>query len=628
VKLRLALVLLLFPLAGIAQVTPGVDDAPGTLSNKTISCASNTLTGLLSQCQVFDTRTYGAKCDGSTDDSAAWQSAINAAAAITTVTNVPLSAIILGCQGQSVVKTTLNLTGFSGFSSPFALGLIFDMTGTSIICETNGTPCIDAISSRYLTFRHLNLATTTATRLPNWGLLIGRSSTNSADNIYLERPSIQGNFTAGAMLNVASESMTMIDPWIQDNYTSGTPFAYVEDGYNHFNVCSLTLAASCTIATDTPVSFQQSTVLGGWIGVSTAGAALWLGNTSQHRFLGTYLLSSTSSGSNVYLYTEGSGTNRNLELDVHSENSAVANTFLLTGGASAPYMVNFKYMDNYSEATTSLFKLDTGVTSAAMYDSTIKIDYFSGGNSVAVFAAPSAWTFNGEVYVPNSGNWTTPATWQGCVNIVGAISCNYGAISLAGTALGTFATQNYATPPAIGGTTPAAVSGTTLTATAAVVAPVSSGSTDSYQVAGGTGTGIYFPNTTSVDICANANCGLGVTSSGQARMIGTGLVMVGTKFTVGGTCSTPASVLGGANAGTIQLASSGTTSSCTLIITIAGATGSTAPNGWSCWADDQTKGATGMEYVAQTASSATTATLTLSSLTSASDVISYGCLGY
>lgn len=108
-----------------------------------------------------------------------------------------------------------------------------------------------------------------------------------------------------------------------------------------------------------------------------------------------------------------------------------------------------------------------------------------------------------------------------------------------------------------------------------------------------------------------------INSAGLTTVIG-GFVSGGTKFTTTG-CSVSATT-GGANAGTYT---SGTTGACAVVITINGATGATAPNGWACYASDRT---TPADLITQTASTATTATL--SGVTVSGDVISFGCIGY
>lgn len=97
-----------------------------------------------------------------------------------------------------------------------------------------------------------------------------------------------------------------------------------------------------------------------------------------------------------------------------------------------------------------------------------------------------------------------------------------------------------------------------------------------------------------------------------------GLVDSGTKFTTSG-CSVSATA-GGRATGTYT---SGTSGTCTVVVTMRGASGMTAPTGWDCHATDRT---TVADSISQTASSATTATL--SGTTVSGDVIGFTCRGY
>jgi hypothetical protein len=96
-----------------------------------------------------------------------------------------------------------------------------------------------------------------------------------------------------------------------------------------------------------------------------------------------------------------------------------------------------------------------------------------------------------------------------------------------------------------------------------------------------------------------------------------GYQTAGTKFTATG-CSNSTTV-GGASSGKFT---SGTTGTCTVVITLNGATGATANNGWSCFVNNQTTA----NLMRQTASSTTTATI--SGTTVSGDVISFGCIAY
>ncbi len=95
------------------------------------------------------------------------------------------------------------------------------------------------------------------------------------------------------------------------------------------------------------------------------------------------------------------------------------------------------------------------------------------------------------------------------------------------------------------------------------------------------------------------------------------IISGGTTFTVSGCSAT--SPVGGAAAGSFV---SGTTGVCTATVTINGATGATAPNGWSCWSSDETTG----NLFRQTSSTTTTATFSGTTVTS--DAITFGCMGY
>ena len=97
------------------------------------------------------------------------------------------------------------------------------------------------------------------------------------------------------------------------------------------------------------------------------------------------------------------------------------------------------------------------------------------------------------------------------------------------------------------------------------------------------------------------------------------VVSTGTKFTASG-CSNGTTV-GGATAGKFTLGAN----SCSVVVTMNGATGVTSPNGWSCTANDETAPTV---RISETASSTATATLTIPAGAGTSDVIDFSCTGY
>jgi hypothetical protein len=97
-----------------------------------------------------------------------------------------------------------------------------------------------------------------------------------------------------------------------------------------------------------------------------------------------------------------------------------------------------------------------------------------------------------------------------------------------------------------------------------------------------------------------------------------GFISNQTKFTTSG-CSV-SSTTGGATAGKYT---SGTTGTCTVTVTMNGATGLAAPNGWSCWANDETTTAD-----KQQTTSSTTTTAVIAGTTVSGDIIDFGCIGF
>ena len=102
----------------------------------------------------------------------------------------------------------------------------------------------------------------------------------------------------------------------------------------------------------------------------------------------------------------------------------------------------------------------------------------------------------------------------------------------------------------------------------------------------------------------------------------TGVQSIGTKFTATG-CTSITSTVGGATAGKFTIGAN----TCTVVITMNGATGQTASNGWSCYANDETTAAgnTGLYF---SANNSTTATLTVPATAASSDVIDFACMAF
>lgn len=117
-----------------------------------------------------------------------------------------------------------------------------------------------------------------------------------------------------------------------------------------------------------------------------------------------------------------------------------------------------------------------------------------------------------------------------------------------------------------------------------------------------------------------ANC-TNTVAAGNALLVSAGLESGGTKFTTSG-CSV-SSTTGGASAGKMTLGAN----TCSVVITMNGATGLTATNGWSCHANDETTAA-GNTTLYWSANNATTATLSVPATAGTTDVLDFDCRAF
>lgn len=121
-------------------------------------------------------------------------------------------------------------------------------------------------------------------------------------------------------------------------------------------------------------------------------------------------------------------------------------------------------------------------------------------------------------------------------------------------------------------------------------------------------------------LVGNTGSGIAAISVSAFRLA---LLQANTKFTLTPTGCTPSSTTGGATAGLITLASGPCTS---IVITMNGATGLTAANGWTCDVGDRTSSTIPAWH--ETSSATTTATIPIPAAAGATDVLSFSCTGF
>jgi len=410
---------LLFSYALYAQVTPVIPS--GTVMGNTSGAAAApkpVITG--TALAVFDISTYGAKCDGVTDDAAAFNSAFTAIRAVTALSGsgaqyLGQAAHLVTPARVCLIKSTINATVLYG------AGFTWDGEGTLILCQTNGTPCVDATGVENVTIRNLNIYGS-ATLTPNIGLAIGRytsTSGNLAGNNVFDAPKVIGYFTSTPFFDNQAETTHINSGWFL-TMSNNNWAAAVFDGENHFNF--QTIAAGGPYPQNTAQGFAESTCTDCvFMTFGTASPAVWIGGAWRLRLANSYVgvWGGTGGNDGVILYTPGSISNLLLDADLHFELNPSLNSAFRFAGAAAITQFGLHVRDHSPQvaAGSSFFARDTAgtygtaVSTVAINDANIELGGFVNGGAT-LFDNAAQFTVNGLVNM-QPGNWTAPASFSG-----------------------------------------------------------------------------------------------------------------------------------------------------------------------------------------------------------------------
>jgi hypothetical protein len=320
---------------------------------------------------------------------------------------------------------------------------------------TEALPCIDMLGSGFIHFEPFYLAgnslsTSPSYLSPSYGVQMGRLSTTyntAADGNFFDHPNVFGTFVVAPFYNLAGENNTWIHPVFQNANvnTNLVPYAWIQDGCNHFNIQSIPGDAAGTMPTNVCNSFNQNTVRGGWITqASASGFPMFIGGARSHIYDGAFLCSGcgistgTSPGpAAVLLYTQPPGTtgtggqNLNNVFNVHSEfhnsTGGPSAIFEIAGTTGTPTIQGLTANDHAMNATSAYFVRDTaGTYGLAISNVTLEqasIGFASEATTAPLYDSAASYTVTGNMSIPTVGAWNEPASFSGSVCVLPTSSC-------------------------------------------------------------------------------------------------------------------------------------------------------------------------------------------------------------
>jgi hypothetical protein len=397
----------------------GVPDGAGSGSGYTATGTTTSRSAQDRAAEVFNVMDYGAKGDGATDDTAAINAAI---AACVYLVNAGWGGIVYFPAKKFRCNGSINLTGVGGFN---VAPLVVDAWGAIIDSHATGKPAVDGTWGQCVNINGLTIRGDTTDK-PTYGLQMARKDTTGVGNSADWRTNgltLTGSFSQAAMICLASESAVHVALRINNADPSGDGLRM--DGINHFNLTSAFQAI--TLPVNTSESFNDNIFVGAIIQTTntTAGSPLWITGALGAQFDKSYF--STGGANSIVLFQKsGCNANYNLQLNVHSETSAIHDTILVTGDAGSVDLQGLRFEDYYIEATNSVFKLGGSVTSVAMGGCELRINDGAGGWT-KVFDNPGAWTVTGNaVMQPGSTRWNLNSQFIGTVTTGSSQVYSYG----------------------------------------------------------------------------------------------------------------------------------------------------------------------------------------------------------
>ena len=332
--------------------------------------------------KVYYPYDFGARCDataqagGGADDTAALNAMFDAIR--TAAQPFRVAAAGKTCRVTGTINaTSLRQVGDQN-RSPSTIEL-------RLYCATGGTPCIDALNTRFITWEHLYI-NGAATGSPSIGIQFGRSAgLASADMNVFNQPYITGTFTKTGVYNYAAEQTTIVSPFVSNAAATAGSYGWMEDACNS---APLTSAFTTAPAANTCASHNSTTFVGGWL---TGDVPLFLSGTQGSKFINSYLYT-TGNLCAAAIYQNGATYSRGLDLDLIVEINPVS-FICLRSSTSSIKLQGLKLKSFVVPVTGSVFNTAAGITSVIARDLELNLSEVYPG--LVLFSNPALWTVSG-----------------------------------------------------------------------------------------------------------------------------------------------------------------------------------------------------------------------------------------
>ena len=359
--------------------------------------------------EVFNVKDYGAKGDGTTDDTDAINLAF--AAAKVAVASLPgfgtlhaKADVYFPPGGRYLVTSPINATEIRGTN--------WSVTAHGAVVEgkiSTGDAVFDLVGSRFCTLRGLTITAGT-TDTPKWGIQMGRYGTENSDFHAFQQVTVLGHFTGACLYNYASEDNTFNDLRLWNENTSATSYCMIMEG--NFSHSMTSEYATITATTGDTASHISNIFISLDARKRFSGPCIKLKRTSGFRFYQCYGVSHDNAV--VTIACDGFG-HRDLHLDMHCEgDDSTYAVLFLNDSETNPVIDGFTYRDANPFAKTAIFQSAAGISTVTFKDYDIKLPLLK--NNPLYFDDKAKFKlFGGRMHIGNATRMQNLAEQVGTV---------------------------------------------------------------------------------------------------------------------------------------------------------------------------------------------------------------------